>query len=117
MGIHGIVTTVKSSLGLNRARVRDINSMKDDDTTPSTDNPQTQWLTFTLGNETYGVDVLHITEVLRYTEIVPVPGAPTHVLGIMNLRDTFITVNDLRKILGLPSAEITDQTRIMIMEW
>ena len=45
-----------------------------------------QWVTFQLENETYGINVMQVQEVLRYTEIAPVPGAPDYVLGIINLR-------------------------------
>lgn len=90
--------------------------MKIDSTSKDANDPQMQWLTFTLSNETYGVDVLHVQEVLRCPEISPVPGAPVHVLGIINLRGEVITVNDMRAMLGLPGAEITDQTRIVLME-
>lgn len=40
-----------------------------------------QWVTFNLGEETYGVNVMQVREVLRYSEIAPVPGAPSYVLG------------------------------------
>lgn len=40
-----------------------------------------QWVTFQLEEETYGINVMQVREVLRYTEIAPVPGAPDYVLG------------------------------------
>lgn len=43
-------------------------------------NPVTQWVTFRLEDETYGVNVMQVQEVLRMTEIAPVPGAPSYVL-------------------------------------
>ena len=45
-----------------------------------------QWVSFKLDGETYCIDVMKVQEVLRYTEIAPVPGAPSYVLGIINLR-------------------------------
>ena len=45
-----------------------------------------QWVTFKLEEETYGVNVMQVQEILRYTEIAPVPGAPSYVIGIINLR-------------------------------
>ena len=48
--------------------------------------PMMQWVTFRLGKEIYGVNVMQVQEVLRYTDIAPVPGAPSFVLGIINLR-------------------------------
>ncbi|HLD66172.1 MAG TPA: chemotaxis protein CheW, partial [Pseudomonas sp.] len=47
------------------------------------DDPILQWVTFRLDNETYGINVMQVQEVLRYTEIAPVPGAPSYVLGII----------------------------------
>jgi len=58
-----------------------------------------------------------VQEVFRYPEISPVPGAPTFVLGIINLRGEVITVNDMRAMLRLPGVEVSDQTRIVLMEF
>lgn len=75
-----------------------------------------QWGTFRLDDEIYAINVMQIQEVLRYTEITPVPGAPTYVVGIINLRGNVVTVIDTRKRFGLPPGEITDATRIVIVE-
>lgn len=75
-----------------------------------------QWVTFKLDSETYGINVMQVQEVLRYTEIAPVPGAPGYVLGIINLRGNVVTVIDTRSRFGLESAEITDSTRVVIIE-
>ncbi|WP_111639216.1 chemotaxis protein CheW [Marinomonas shanghaiensis] len=81
-----------------------------------TDDPMLQWVTFRLEHEIYGVNVMQVKEVLRYSEIAPVPGAPSFVLGIIHLRGTVVTVIDTCQRFGLPSGEITDATRIMILE-
>ncbi len=75
-----------------------------------------QWVTFKLETETYGINVMQVQEVLRYTEIAPVPGAPDYVLGIINLRGNVVTVIDTRSRFGLNSNDITDSTRIVIIE-
>ena len=75
-----------------------------------------QWVTFQLDRETYGINVMQVQEVLRYTEIAPVPGAPSYVLGIINLRGNVVTVIDTRQRFGLHNAEITDNSRIVIIE-
>ena len=85
-------------------------------TAQSTDDPILQWVTFRLDNETYGINVMQVQEVLRHTDIAPVPGAPVYVLGIINLRGNVVTVIDTRQRFGLPSAEVTEQTRIVIIE-
>ncbi|MET1078162.1 MAG: chemotaxis protein CheW [Pseudomonas sp.] len=80
------------------------------------EDPILQWVTFRLDDETYGINVMQVQEVLRYTEIAPVPGAPSYVLGIINLRGNVVTVIDTRQRFGLDSAEVTDNTRIVIIE-
>jgi len=75
-----------------------------------------QMVTFRLADETYGINVMHVQEVLRITEIAPVPGAPVYVLGIINLRGNVVTVIDTRSRFGLPSAETDDSSRIVIIE-
>ncbi|AOT07511.1 MULTISPECIES: chemotaxis protein CheW [Pseudoalteromonas] len=75
-----------------------------------------QWVTYKLEEETYGINVMQVQEVLRYTEIAPVPGAPSYVLGIINLRGNVVTVIDTRARFGLMSAEVTDNSRIVIIE-
>ena len=80
------------------------------------DDPVLQWVTFRLAGETYGVNVMQVQEVLRYTEIAPVPGAPDYVLGIINLRGNVVTVIDTRNRFGLTSGDLTDNTRIVIIE-
>lgn len=75
-----------------------------------------QWVTYRLGEETYGINVMQVQEVLRHTEIAPVPGAPDYVLGIINLRGNVVTVIDTRSRFGLPSTDVTDNSRIVIIE-
>jgi purine-binding chemotaxis protein CheW len=82
----------------------------------SSDDPILQWVTFKLAGETYGINVMQVQEVLRYSEIAPVPGAPSYVLGIINLRGNVVTVIDTRHRFGLESGEINDNTRIVIIE-
>ena len=75
-----------------------------------------QWVTFQLEEETYGINVMQVREVLRHTEIAPVPGAPDYVLGIINLRGNVVTVIDTRSRFGLMQGEISDNTRIIVIE-
>lgn len=79
-------------------------------------DPVIQWVTFRLDNETYGIRVMQVQEVLRVTEIAPVPGAPHYVMGIINLRGNVVTVINTRTRFGLMEADIDDSTRIVIIE-
>src|SRR5690554_7274422 len=85
-------------------------------TAQTSDDPILQWVTFRLDGETYGINVMQVQEVLRHTEIAPVPGAPDYVLGIINLRGNVVTVIDTRQRFALESAPVTEQTRIVIIE-
>lgn len=80
------------------------------------ENQFNRWVTFRLAEEIYGINVMQVQEVLRMTEIAPVPGAPSCVIGIINLRGNVVTVVDTRELFGLLASEVTEQTRIMIVE-
>ena len=67
-----------------------------------------QWATFRVDNELYGIDVMKVKEVLRFTEITPVPGADAAILGIINLRGNVVTVIDTRRLFGLPPVPYDD---------
>jgi purine-binding chemotaxis protein CheW len=82
----------------------------------ATNDPVLQWVTYHLDNEVYGVNVMQVQEVLRITEIAPVPGAQDYVLGIINLRGNVVTVIDTRKRFGLSSKEPDDLSRIIVVE-
>jgi len=75
-----------------------------------------RWVTYRLADEIYGINVMQVQEVLRMSEIAPVPGAPSCVLGIINLRGNVVTVVDARELFGWSRSDATDQTRIMIVE-
>lgn len=79
-------------------------------------DPVSRWVTFKLENEVYGIDVMQVREVLRSTEIAPVPGAPSYVLGIINLRGNVVTIVDTRARFGLGHRDTDDSSRILILE-
>lgn len=75
-----------------------------------------KYLTFTLQNESYGIAVLKIREIIRLTKITAVPQMPAHICGVINLRGKIIPVMDLRLRLGFDRAEPTLQTCIMVVQ-
>ncbi len=79
-------------------------------------NDSSSYVTFSLAEETYAIDVLQVQEVLKVTEIAPVPGVPNYILGIINLRGDVVTVIDGRRRMGLPDQSSTDQSRIVIID-
>lgn len=76
-----------------------------------------QWATFRVDHELYGIDVMQVKEVLRFSEITPVPGAESSVLGIINLRGNVVTVIDTRQMFRMPPAQPDDETRIIVVEF
>lgn len=79
-------------------------------------DPLIQYVTYRLAGETYGINVMQVQEVLRPSEIAPVPGSAHYVLGIINLRGSVVTVIATRQRFGLEPADITDSSRIIITE-
>lgn len=75
-----------------------------------------KYLTFALGDEGYGVEILKVREIIKYMEITHVPRTPPHVRGVINLRGQVISVVDLRSKFAMPEAEPTDETCIIVVE-
>jgi purine-binding chemotaxis protein CheW len=74
-----------------------------------------QFLTFQLGDELYGLDILHVQEIKGYSAITKIPNAPAYVMGVLNLRGTIVPVLNLRTKLGLPTVECTVLTVIIVV--
>ncbi len=62
----------------------------------------TQFSTFSVGEQFFGIDVLRVQEVLRYQEMTRIPLAPAVTAGLINLRGQIVTTIDMRRRLGLP---------------
>ena len=75
-----------------------------------------QFLTFALGQEEYGVEILKIQEIKGFSAITPLPNAPAYVKGVLNLRGTIVPIVDLRKKFGLPAVEYTKFTVIVVVQ-
>jgi purine-binding chemotaxis protein CheW len=74
-----------------------------------------QVLTFTLGDETYGVDILRVQEIRGWSPVTRIPQAPAHVLGVLNLRGSIVPIVDLRMRFNLQRAEYTPLTVIIVL--
>lgn len=73
-------------------------------------------VTFRLGREEYGVEISSVQEIIRAIDLTQVPGAPVHVRGVINLRGKIIPVVDLRKRLGMPEVEDSEEQRIIVID-
>lgn len=76
----------------------------------------TRWVSFTVADETYALNVLDVQEVLRDAELTPIPGAPDSILGIINLRGNVVTVVDARNYFGLEEKPMDEHSRVMVVE-
>ncbi len=75
-----------------------------------------RYLTFSLGQESYGIPVLNVREIIRLCAITPVPRMPTHIKGVINLRGTVIAVLDLRAKFQLSVGDYSDRACIIVVQ-
>ena len=75
-----------------------------------------KYLTFTLANEDYGLEILKVREIIGMLDITAIPQAPTFFKGVINLRGRVIPVVDLRLKFGLPSMEYGERTCVIVVE-
>jgi len=75
-----------------------------------------QLVSFKIGEEEFGVDILHVREINRMVDITRVPKSPEYVEGVINLRGKVIPIVSLRKRMGMPEKEQDKDTRIVVVE-
>ncbi len=75
-----------------------------------------QLVSFVIGKEEFGIDILIVKEINRITQITKMPNSPDYVEGVINLRGRIIPIVDLRSRLGLPRKESDKNTRIIVLE-
>lgn len=74
-----------------------------------------QFLTFQLGDELYGVDILRVQEIKGYTTVTKIPNTPAHIKGVLNLRGTIVPIIELRNKFGMPTIDYTMFTVIVVV--
>lgn len=75
-----------------------------------------QYITFTLGNEEYGICVSNVKEILGVTQITRIPRMPEYMSGVINLRGSVVSVVDLQNKFGMGHTELTEETAILVIE-
>jgi purine-binding chemotaxis protein CheW len=85
-------------------------------TVAATPGPQLHLLTFMLDREEFGLPITRVREVIRVGEITRVPQAPPYVRGVTNLRGRILAVVEIRSRLGLPAAEVSPASRIVVVD-
>lgn len=76
---------------------------------------QNQFLTFTLGADSYGIEILKVQEIKGYSAITPIPNTPSYIKGVMNLRGAVVPVVDLRTKFGMNVTEYDKFTVIIVV--
>lgn len=85
-----------------------------DQFTDGNEDGRSQYLTFRLMNEEYGLDILCVQEIRGFSQVTPLPNSPPEVRGMMNLRGAVVPVIDMRMKFGMPSTEYTRFTVIIV---
>src|SRR5580698_4097982 len=81
-----------------------------------TDPRAGKYLTFQLAGEEFGIRVLKVREIMGVQDITAVPQTPPHIKGVINLRGKVVPVVDLRLKFGVPAAEYTQRTCIVVTQ-
>jgi purine-binding chemotaxis protein CheW len=81
----------------------------------SADQRSGKYLTFCLDNEEYGLEILKVREIIGMMSITNVPRTPDFIKGVINLRGKVIPVIDLRLKFGMPEAERTEETCVIVV--
>jgi len=91
--------------------------MQDSDFFDETDDEiqENKFLMCKIGDETYGIDIQHVTDIIELQKITEVPDMPEYVRGVINLRGNVIPVIDLRLRFGMESKEYDDRTVITVV--
>lgn len=74
-----------------------------------------QFLTFTLKGEEFGIQILRVQEIKGISRITPIPNVPAYIRGVMNLRGTVVPIVDLRAKFAMPEAEYNQFTVIIVV--
>jgi purine-binding chemotaxis protein CheW len=75
-----------------------------------------QYLTFIMAGEEYGVDILCVQEIRGWESATPLPKAPKHIKGVINLRGTIVPIVDLRQCFGMQGIEYTPITVVIVLK-
>lgn len=75
---------------------------------------ETKQVIFALGDEEYGLDIMIVNAIEKYTDIVRVPNAPSYIHGIINLRGEVIPVYNLRKKFGLAEKAVDENSKLIV---
>ena len=85
-------------------------------TNKNSSGKEDKFLTFSMAEEHYGVEILRVREIIGLIDITPLPQTPNYVKGVINLRGKIIPVIELRTKFGMPSVDYTEETCVIVVE-
>jgi len=91
-------------------------AVETDSSNQSVSDREGKYLTFALAEEEFGLEILKVREIIGYIDVTAIPQTPHFVKGVINLRGQVSPVVDLRAKFGMETAEVTDQTCIIVVE-
>ncbi len=86
------------------------------DEVPGAGEAASQYLTFILAGEEYGVDILRVQEIKGWERVTPIPNTPEYIKGVINLRGTIVPIIDLRQRFGLEWKEYGPTTVVIVLK-
>ena len=101
---------------INKSNLEDDLLLKKQEEEELSEGEIAQLVSFLLDDVEYGIDILSVHEILRFPEITRLPNTPDFICGVINLRGNVIPVVDVRLRFNLPHAEITELTRVIVIE-
>ena len=82
----------------------------------SVDDGMAQYLSFTLADESYGIDILRVQEIKGWDRVTHIPNSPHYVCGVLNLRGSIVPIVDLRQRFDMPEREYTSRTVVVMLK-
>lgn len=82
----------------------------------SNEEDSTQYLTFIMADEEYGVDILSVQEIRGWDNVTPLPNSPNYIKGVINLRGTIVPIIDLRQCFGITKLEYGPLTVVIVLK-
>jgi len=86
------------------------------DSITSVDDNSEQYLTFLLGGEEYGVEILRVQEIKGWDQVTSIPNSPHYLCGVLNLRGTIVPIVDLRLRFDMPPKKYTPTTVVVVLK-
>ncbi len=86
-----------------------------DEQRETADEDERQYLTFILGDEHYGVNILKVQEIKGYTDVTRIPNTPEYMKGVLNLRGTIVPIINLRMKFGMEQIDVTSFAVIVVV--